>query len=79
MDWNTTWPKLIQFFEQLIRPTEFWTEPIIEDHYHTPNRDWIPPVIAEFIKAGTLDDQEAYSPDFAAKEHGHFLRSCFTN
>jgi hypothetical protein len=63
MDWNTTWPKLIQFFEELIKPPEFWTEQVIDDHDLTPNKDWVPPVIAEFIKAGTLDDQKAYSPD----------------
>lgn len=70
VDWSTTWPELIRFFEQLIEPPEFWTEPAIENHDLTPNRDWIPPVIADFIKAGTLDDQEAYSPDLLPRTWG---------
>jgi len=70
VDWSTTWPELIRFFEQLIEPPEFWTEQAIENHDLTPNRDWIPPVIADFIKAGTLDDQEAYSPDLLPRTWG---------
>lgn len=63
VDWNTAWPELIRFFEQLIGPPEFWTEQVVEDQNRTPNRDWIPPIIADFIKAGTLDDQKAYHPN----------------
>jgi hypothetical protein len=54
---------LIQFFEQLLQSPEFWTEQVVEDHNLTPNRDWIPPIIADFIRAGTRDDKEAYSPN----------------
>ena len=63
VDWNTAWTELIKFFEQLVGTPAFWAEQVSEDHNRTPNRDWIPPVIADFIKAGTRDDQKAYSPD----------------
>ena len=67
VDWETAWPELIRFFEQLIGTPEFWTEQVSEDQNRTPNRDWIPPVIADFIKAGTLDDKTAYPPDLLPK------------
>ena len=63
VDWNTAWTELIQFFEQLIRTPDFWTEQVVETQDLTPNRDWIPPIIADFIRAGTRDDKEAYSPN----------------
>lgn len=62
IDWDTVWEQLIQFFEQLLGAPEFWTERNVEDKNWTPNRDWIPPLIANCIKAGTLSDKEAYSP-----------------
>lgn len=61
IDWNSVWEGLIWFFEQLIGEPNFWTEVVVEDRNWTPNRDWIPPVIANCIKAGTLDDGKAYS------------------
>lgn len=63
VDWNTAWTELIRFFEQLIRTPDFWTEQVVETQDLTPNRDWIPPIIADFIRAGTRDDKEAYSPN----------------
>ena len=67
VDWGTAWAELIQFFEQLIGTPEFWTEQVVEDHNRTPNRDWIPPIIADFIRAGTQDDKNAYSPNLLPK------------
>lgn len=62
VDWDKAWPELIQFFEQLIGTPEFWTEPGIEDQDRTPNRDLIPVIISEFLRAGTRDDNKAYAP-----------------
>lgn len=62
IDWNIAWTELISFFEELLRTPEFWTEQVVETHDLTPNRDWIPPIIADFIRAGTHNDKEAYSP-----------------
>ncbi|MDO9469896.1 MAG: hypothetical protein Q7J23_04100 [Nitrosomonas sp.] len=63
IDWDHTWISLVHFFEKLIGTPAFWTEKAIEDRDLTPNRDWIPPVIAEFLRAGTRSDDRAYSPD----------------
>lgn len=62
VDWDKAWTELIWFFEQLLGTPEFWTEPAVEAQTLTPNRDWIPPVIAQFLRAGTLDDTKAYAP-----------------
>ncbi|HBP88464.1 MAG TPA: hypothetical protein DD706_12285 [Nitrospiraceae bacterium] len=63
VDWDKAWPELVRFFEQLVEPPEFWTEQSVEDQDLTPNRDWIPPIIAEFLRSGTKNDKKAYSPD----------------
>ena len=63
LDWDKAWPELILFFERLIGPQEFWIEQAIQDQNHTPNRDWIPPIIAEFLRSGTRDDDTAYASD----------------
>lgn len=63
IDWEQAWPSLIGFFEQLIKDPAFWAEEAVVDHDLTPNRDWIPSEIAEFLRAGTRDDKHAYLPD----------------
>jgi len=62
LDWNFVWEGLIDFFERLLNNPEFWTEEVIQEQDLTPTRDWIPPIIAEFLRAGTKDDDKAYSP-----------------
>jgi len=63
LDWNVTWEKLIGFFEQLLGDPDFWTEEVVQYQDLTPTRDWIPPIIAEFLRAGTKDDDKVYSPE----------------
>lgn len=63
IDWDRTWNLLVDFFEQLIGNPDFWTEKTMEDRDPTPNRDWIPPIIADFLREGTRNDEKAYSPD----------------
>lgn len=63
IDWDRTWSSLVGFFEQLLGTPAFWTEKAVEDRDLTPNRDWIPPVIADFFRVGTKNDNAAYSPD----------------
>lgn len=63
VDWDKAWPELIGFFEQLIGKPAFWTEQSVVEKDLTPTRDWIPPIIAQFLREGTLDDKKAYSPD----------------
>ncbi|MDA8134544.1 MAG: hypothetical protein M0T82_07960 [Desulfobacteraceae bacterium] len=63
LDWNRAWEKLMEFFELLIGNDMFWKEPVIQSQDLTPNRDWIPEVIAEFLHAGTRKDAKAYPPE----------------
>ena len=61
-DWNDAWPKLVQFFEHIVTDEVFWTEPVTDDVSLSPNRNWIPPIISEFLRAGTKSDSKAYDP-----------------
>ena len=63
IDWERTWSFLVGFFEELIGNPDFWAEKTVEDRDLTPNRDWISPVIADFLRVGTRSDERAYSPD----------------
>jgi hypothetical protein len=63
VNWNKAWPALIDFFQTIIRPDEFWTEEVTESDGLTPTRDWIPTTISEFLRAGVRNDAKAYSPD----------------
>lgn len=61
IEWDKAWEALIGFFESLIEDAAFWGEDVVSDRDPTPNRDWIPPVIAEFLRSGTRNDEKAYS------------------
>jgi hypothetical protein len=63
LDWGKVWPEIILFFQRLIVHQAFWTEPALQDQNRTPNRDWLPPLIAEFLRAGTRDDDKAYAAE----------------
>jgi hypothetical protein len=62
-NWCEAWPKLIEFFEAILGNDHFWTETVAEDGTRAPNRDWIPSIISEFLRAGTRTDERAYAPD----------------
>jgi hypothetical protein len=62
VNWNDAWPELIGFFEELICGNAIWNETIPEGREFAANRDLIPPVIAEFLRAGTRKDEKAYNP-----------------
>ena len=62
IDWNTAWPRLMRFFDSLIRPDSFWTEEVTESDVLAPTRDWIPSVVSDFLRAGTRNDKKAYDP-----------------
>lgn len=63
LDWNLAWERLIGFFEELLSSPNFWREEIVCREDLTPTRDWIPPIIAEFLQAGTKDDDRAFSSE----------------
>jgi hypothetical protein len=67
LDWNKAWPEIIRFFEQLVGTRAFWKEQALTDHNFSPNKDWIPPAIANFLRSGTQDDEKAYAPDLLPK------------
>jgi len=63
IDWNVAWEVLIGFFEELLFDPIFWSEAVNEQKDLTPTRDWIPPIVVEFLRSGTREDKKAYSPD----------------
>jgi hypothetical protein len=67
LDWNDAWNKILGFLYELISPLSFWTEPIEADADFCPSRDWIPPVVADFLRAGTRDDKHAYPQELLPK------------
>ncbi len=56
------WKRLFAFFGQLILNDSFWNEHTKEEADLTPTRDWIPTVIADFIKAGMQNDEKSFAP-----------------
>lgn len=63
LDWDDIWPKLVAFFEKILNDEQFWAAALVVDaRTLSPNRDWVPPVISEFLRAGTREDAKAYSP-----------------
>lgn len=59
-DWDRAWDLLANHLEVLIGDPRFWTEECVQQSDLTPTRDWIPPVIADLLKAGARDDARAY-------------------
>lgn len=59
-DWAKVWEALVGFIENLVGDPNFWGETVVEDQDLTPNRDWIPPVIADLLESGTKNDNKAY-------------------
>ena len=62
VDWVTTWPALLGMFEGLLNDPAFWAEDVAQPQGLLPTRNWIPPLIADFLRAGTKSDDKAYSP-----------------
>jgi hypothetical protein len=65
LPWRRIWPKLIDFFEAILTNDEFWEGKVDNDDEQalSPTRQWIPPEIAEFLRAGTRNDEKAYAPE----------------
>jgi hypothetical protein len=61
IDWRKAWPQILLFLDDLISPAEFWDEPIPADSDWVPDRNWIPPVVAELLRVGVRSDEHAYS------------------
>jgi hypothetical protein len=54
VDWNRGWDQLIGFFERLLYDNHFWQQ--TDDQYQR----WVSTVIADFLHAGTQNDDHAY-------------------
>ncbi len=63
IDWEHAWNGLVTFIEQLIKNYNFSNREIVGGQNFAPNHNWIPSVIAELLRAGTQDDNKAYSVD----------------
>jgi len=60
LDWELIWQSLMEFWLDRLTTEDFWNEKAIEDEDMTPNRDWIPSLISEFLQAGTRKDEHSY-------------------
>ena len=63
IDWTAAWPRILDFLDDMISPAEFWDEEIPLDPDWVPDRNWIPPVVAELLRAGVRNDEHAYSAE----------------
>ena len=63
LDWDDAWTKLVEFFESMLSSTDVWTESEPQGRGMFPRREWIPPLIAEFLDDGTKNDDSAYPED----------------
>jgi len=61
--WHVAWESLIDFMGELVGSDDFWCEIASEGNSIVPKRDWIPGLIADFLRDGTLIDDHAYPPE----------------
>jgi antirestriction factor ArdC-like protein/zincin-like metallopeptidase len=61
-DWSKGWPDLIDWMLKLLEQRQFWDEDLEKGEVLTPTRDWIPPIVADFLRAGMSDDARAFEP-----------------
>ena len=59
-DWDEAWEKLVGFFETTLSNEDIWQKTEGEGFHMTPTRNWVPPIIAEFLNAGTRVDNYSY-------------------
>lgn len=58
-DWNKIWLGLFSYFEELLTPS-FWKEKIKDDRDLIPKITWIPPLVADFLRAGMAKDESSF-------------------
>lgn len=63
LNWDSVWQNLMSLWKDLFAHEGFWGEFQTDEEDMTPNRNWIPPIVAEFLQAGTRKDERSYSPD----------------
>ncbi len=60
VEWDKVWPLLFVAFEQLLNDAAMWADDAPDRRSRTPNRLWIPPLVADFLDAGSRDDARAF-------------------
>lgn len=58
-NWTDVWPRILKFLDELISTAEFWDELVLLDADWVPDRNWIPPVVADLLRAGVKKDKHA--------------------
>lgn len=58
------WERIFKFLEDLILPASFWETEPQESRAWGPCWEWIAPNVADFLRAGTTNDEHAYSQRF---------------
>lgn len=66
-DWSLAWPKLITFFSECLNDEAFWASKPEKNVNLVPTRTWMTTLIADFLEAGTKDDETAYPPELLPK------------
>jgi hypothetical protein len=66
-DWNVAWPKLMTFFSHSLNDEAFWASTAEESASMVPTRSWMTALIADFLEAGTKEDETAYPPELLPK------------
>ncbi|CCJ08903.1 Uncharacterized protein BN69_3452 [Methylocystis sp. SC2] len=66
-DWIVAWPKLMKFFSECLNDEAFWISKSEENVNLVPTRSCMMTLIADFLEAGTKDDETAYPPELLPK------------
>lgn len=62
--WSTIWEKLFTFFDALILSDFFWEEEEIKNGILIPTKNWIPPLIVDFLYISMQNDKKAFPETF---------------
>ena len=62
IDWDQTWPALMDFFEKLLENPDLGKKAEGRAPFN-----WLPPAMADLLHAGTRDDDRAYSPSLLSR------------
>lgn len=60
LEWKNIWQALMDFWKRLFSDESFWNGEPIDDEDMTLSSNWIPPLVAEFLQAGTWKDEHSY-------------------
>ena len=59
--WAALWPTLLAFFERLVGSAALWEKPALVNELDRVQKRWIPPLIADFVRAGSNNDSKAFA------------------